>query len=112
RNGGGLLPSALEGAGEVEEELLTLRERANVDLELAQLGMAVEVISHEFGGTVRSLRRNLRRLKAWADINADLEPLYTDLRTSFEHLDGYLNLFTPLQRRLSRTKTRFRGTEI
>jgi signal transduction histidine kinase len=112
RNGGGLTPTSLEGSGELEEELLTLRERANVDLELAQLGMAVEVISHEFGGTVRSLRRNLRRLKAWADVNADLSPLYTDLRTSFEHLDGYLTLFTPLQRRLRRTKTRFRGAEV
>jgi len=112
RNGNGLGPTPGEGAGALEEELLSLRERSNIDLELAQLGMAVEVISHEFGGTVRSMRRNLRRLKAWADVNADLEPVYTDLRTSFEHLDGYLNLFTPLQRRLRRTKSRFRGTEI
>jgi signal transduction histidine kinase len=74
--------------------------------------MAVEVISHEFGGTVKSMRRNLLRLKAWADVNVDLGPLYTDLRTSFEHLDGYLTLFTPLQRRLRRSKTRFRGGEI
>ena len=89
-----------------------MRERSNVDLELAQLGMAVEVISHEFGGTVRAVRANLRRLKAWADVNPDLEPVYTGLRTSFEHLDGYLNLFTPLQRRLRRTRSRFRGAEI
>jgi signal transduction histidine kinase len=112
RNGDGFRAISGEGAGAQEEELLSLRERSNIDLELAQLGMAVEVISHEFGGTVRSMRRNLRRLKAWADVNADLEPVYTDLRTSFEHLDGYLNLFTPLQRRLRRTKTRFRGAEI
>lgn len=112
RNGTGLWSVSGEGAGALEEELLSLRERSNIDLELAQLGMAVEVISHEFGGTVRSMRRNLRRLKAWADVNPDLEPVYTDLRTSFEHLDGYLNLFTPLQRRLRRTKTRFRGAEI
>jgi signal transduction histidine kinase len=112
RRNGGLMPVSVEGTGALEEELLTLRERSNIDLELAQLGMAVEVISHEFGGTVRSMRRNLRRLKAWADVNSDLEPVYTDLRTSFEHLDGYLNLFTPLQRRLRRTKTRFRGAEI
>ena len=112
RNGNGLVSTSLGATSELEEELLALRERSNVDLELAQLGMAVEVISHEFGGTVRSMRRNLRRLKAWADVNEDLLPLYTDLRTSFEHLDGYLNLFTPLQRRLRRTKTRFRGAEV
>lgn len=112
RNGDGFLASALEGTGELEEELLALRERSNVDLDLAQLGMAVEVISHEFDGTVRAMRTNLRRLKAWADVNPDLEPVYTGLRTSFEHLDGYLNLFTPLQRRLRRTRSRFRGAEI
>ena len=112
RNGDGLAATSLGAVSDLEEELLALRERSNVDLELAQLGMAVEVISHEFGGTVRSMRRNLRRLKAWADVNEDLHPLYTDLRTSFEHLDGYLNLFTPLQRRLRRTKTRFRGAEV
>jgi hypothetical protein len=112
RNDGDLTLTDLEGMSALEEELLILRERSDEELELAQLGMAVEVISHEFGGTVRSLRRNLRRLKAWADVNPDLGPLYTDLRTSFEHLDGYLTLFTPLQRRLRRTKTHFRGAEL
>lgn len=38
--------------------------------------------------------------------------LYTKIRTSFDHLDGYLKTFTPLTRRLSRSKTNITGTAI
>ena len=74
--------------------------------------MAVEIINHEFNATVRSLRNNLRRLKAWADVNEDLEGLYRSIRASFDHLDGYLTLFTPLQRRLYRQAVDIRGSDI
>lgn len=94
------------------EELLALRERADSDLELSQLGMAIGVIHHEFSGTVKSIRENIRRLKAWADVNEDLDPLYQNMRTSFEHLDGYLTLFTPLTRRLYRKEIEIKGITI
>ncbi len=105
-----------EGLADVEaleqDELIALRERADSDLELMQLGTAISVINHEFLGSVRSLRSNLRRLKAWSDKNEGLARVYRDLRASFDHLDGYLTLFTPLQRRLHRTKVTILGTEI
>ena len=96
----------------MEEELLAYRERAEADLELIQLGMAIDIINHEFNQTVDSIRRNIRRLKAWADANPDLGRLYRDLRTAFEHLDGYLTLFAPLQRRLYRKAIPITGREI
>ena len=104
--------SMLDQLVAVEQRNLLLEEEANADLQLAQLGMAVEIINHEFNATVRSLRNNLRRLKAWADINKDLEELYRNIRASFDHLDGYLTLFTPLQRRLYRKAVDIRGSEI
>ncbi|MCZ7401984.1 MAG: ATP-binding protein [Candidatus Methanoperedens sp.] len=96
----------------MEDELLTLKERADSDLELSQLGLAVGVIHHEFSGTVKSIRDNIKRLKAWADVNQDLNPLYQNIRANFEHLDGYLTLFTPLNRRLYRKEIEMTGTEI
>ena len=84
----------------IEQRNLRLEEEADADAQLAQLGMAIEIINHEFSGTVRSIRNALRRLKAWADVNEGLGELYNSIRTSFDHLDGYLTLFTPLQRRL------------
>jgi signal transduction histidine kinase len=38
--------------------------------------------------------------------------LYSDIRTNFDHLDGYLTLFTPLTRRLHRTKVHVTGSAI
>lgn len=96
----------------MEDELLTLKERADSDLELSQLGSAIGVIHHEFSGTVKSIRENIRKLKAWADINQDLAPLYQSIRANFEHLDGYLTLFTPLNRRLYRKEIEISGSEI
>ena len=104
--------SAFDQLVAVEQRNILLEEEVEADLQLAQLGMAVEIINHEFNATVRSIRNNLRRLKAWADINQDLEGLYRNIRASFDHLDGYLTLFTPLQRRLYRKAVDIRGSEI
>ena len=96
----------------IEQRNLLLEEEKEFDAQLAQLGMAIEIINHEFSGTIRSVRKGLRQLKAWADVNTGLEELYDSIRTSFDHLDGYLTLFTPLQRRLYRKAVEIRGSEI
>ncbi|RSK23944.1 ATP-binding protein [Hymenobacter metallilatus] len=96
----------------LEQRVLTLEEQDDEQIRLSQLGMAVEIISHEFESTVRGIREGLRLLKAWADLNDDLSGLYRDLRVNFEHLDGYLSLFTPLQRRLYRRSAPISGPDI
>lgn len=108
----GQIITQVDVAGAVEEELLALQERADADLELTQLGMAIEVIDHEFQGTIRSVRNNLQRFRAWADVNEQLADVYHDIRVSFEHLDGYLTMFTPLHRRLHRSEIEIRGRDI
>ncbi len=108
-SGGGGLLDQMEA---VEERALTLEEQADADLQLTQLGMAIEVINHEFSASIRAVRNNLRRLKNWADANPSLEGLYQNIRTSFDHLDGYLGLFTPLHRRLYRKAIVFKGSDI
>jgi signal transduction histidine kinase len=86
------------------EELDELRERVHADVELSQLGLAVGILHHEFSGTVKSIRSSIKDLKAWSDVNNQLEGVYNNIKISFEHLDGYLNLFTPLNRRLNRKR--------
>lgn len=96
----------------LEEENLALVERSEADVELATLGMAVSVIGHEFRNTVASMRDNLNRLKGWADVNRDLLTLWRSIRADFDHLDAYLELFTPLQQRLFRKKVQVSGVSI
>jgi signal transduction histidine kinase len=103
---------ALDQMEAVEQRAIALEEQADVDLQLTQLGMAIEVINHEFDANIRAIRTNIRRLKSWADANPALEELYSGIRNSFEHLDGYLTLFTPLHRRLQRKEIVIRGRDI
>ena len=108
----GHIITQLDIVGDAEEQLLALQERAEADLELTHLGMAIEIIDHEFQSTIRAVRNNLRRLRAWADVNTQLNEVYEGIRDHFDHLDGYLTLFTPLHRRLYRTEVEIKGSEI
>ena len=96
----------------LEEEVAELAARRDADLELAQIGLALNTVNHEFEKTVGSVRDGLRKLKAWADANPQLNELFNELRVNFDHLDEYLTLFTPLDRRLHRTKVAVTGKQI
>ena len=88
----------------MSEELEDLRERLQTDIELSQLGLAVGILHHEFNSTVKSIRSSLKDLKVWSDVDSNLDGVYNNIKVNFDHLDGYLNLFTPLNRRLNRKK--------
>jgi signal transduction histidine kinase len=96
----------------LEEELLGLREQADMDAELVQLGLAAAIVNHEYETAIRTVRSALRRLKPWADANKRMGDLYRELRIGFDHLDGYLRLLTPLQRSLFRAPVAFTGAAI
>ncbi len=104
--------SQLDMTEAMETELQSLREQADTDEELVQLGLAVAVINHEFVAAIKMIRRQLRELRSWARANDDLLPIYREIRANFDHLDAHLNLFTPLQRRLYRKQIDIRGKEI
>ena len=104
--------SADQTISSLETELEVLREDYNQTLELAQLGMAVSIVQHEFESNVRGVRRSLRSMSKWAEKNQALKSLYNDIRDGFDHLDNYLSLFTPLDRRLRRRKTKITGEQI
>ena len=104
--------SSLDTTAALEEALLGLEEEAEGNLELVQLGMALETIDHEFRSSVNGIRRSLRRLRRWGKANEQLDALITEIEGNFAHLDGYLKLFTPLQRRLYRRKIPISGEAI
>lgn len=98
--------AALESASE------SYREQLDTYVELAQVGMALGVVQHEFINTVKGIRNAIRKLKPWAAGTPDLRVLYDNLRVGFDHLDAYLKLFTPLSRRLNREAADVSGEEI
>ncbi|MCG7972471.1 MAG: ATP-binding protein [Candidatus Thiodiazotropha taylori] len=104
--------SIVDMADAAEDEALAMKEELSTYTEFAQTGMAVGIIQHEFSSTVRSVREAIGQLQPWADGTPQLGKIHKSLRNSFEHLDGYLTLFTPLSRRLYRSKKNLGGEEI
>ncbi|MBI5786713.1 MAG: hypothetical protein HZA64_14775 [Rhodocyclales bacterium] len=96
----------------LEHRMLALEEQADEDFEMVQLGLAVAIINHEFAASIRKVRQSIQELGQVSRKASGLRPLYESIRSNFEHLDGHLNLFTPLQRRLNRIAQKVDGKRI
>lgn len=103
---------ANELSTELEAQMLEANDRSIVNGELLQLGQAVQVLSHEFENNINSVRSGLRRMRPWTRSNPTIVPIMHDIEASFAHLDGYLRLFTPMQRRLYREHVYMSGEQI
>jgi len=96
----------------LEERTLALEEQADADFEMVQLGLAVAIINHEFAAAIRNVRRSIQELGHISQRSEAIRPLYHAIHENFQHLDGHLNLFTPLQRRLYRKPLKIEGKSI
>ncbi|MBB5503002.1 ATP-binding protein [Paraburkholderia sp. MM5384-R2] len=96
----------------LEQRMISLEEQAEDDFEMVQLGLAVAIINHEFSASIKRVRRSVQELGQISRKTSGLRPLYESIRSNFEHLDGHLNLFTPLQRRLHRTAQTISGKSV
>lgn len=110
RSSDGEEPSQIMQA--MEERMMALEEQADEDFEMVQLGLAVAIINHEFAASITRVRRSVQELGQISRRSDGLRPLYEAIKSNFEHLDGHLNLFTPLQRRLHRSRIRITGKQI
>lgn len=104
--------SAALAASVMEKRVLDLEEQTDQDFEMVQLGVAIAIINHEFISATHQIRKGLRDLRAIAQQEPAVQPTYEQIRTNFEHLDGYLKLFTPLQRRMYRKKSIVSGQAL
>jgi signal transduction histidine kinase len=96
----------------LEERMMDLEEQVDQDFEMVQLGLAVAIINHEFAAAIKQVRRSIQTLGQIAKRAEGIRPIYESIKSNFEHLDGHLNLFTPLQRRLYRKTLNISGNSI
>lgn len=96
----------------LENKNESYKEQVDRYFEFAQVGMALGVVQHEFSATVKRIKSCITDLKPWAEGTSELNPLYSDIRHNFEHLESYLEFFTPLNRRLHRKAKNINGQEI
>lgn len=96
----------------IESKSESYKEQMDRYFEFAQVGMALGVVQHEFSTTVKRIKSCISDLKPWAEGTIELNPLYSDIRHNFEHLESYLEFFTPLNRRLHRKAKDINGQGI
>lgn len=96
----------------IETKLENMEEQYASSLESMQIGMAIKVINHEFSSNVKAVRDSIKALQNWANANQNLKGLYMNIRDGFDHLDNYLNLFTPLEKRFQKRRTQITGKSI
>jgi signal transduction histidine kinase len=96
----------------LEEEIGELKEKLINDVELTQLGLAINIVHHEFNSTVKSMRHSIKDLKRWADVDEKFTSIYNNIRINFEHLDGYISMLTPFNRRLNKSEELIEAEDI
>lgn len=101
-----------ETTAAIETRAESYRAQLDTYVDLAQIGMALGIVQHEFSSTVKGIRRSIRGLQPWTTNSPELRTVYRDLRSGFDHLDAYLSLFTPMSSRLNREEVELSGEQI
>ncbi len=99
-------------AGYYELEFKKLKAKWQETQELAQLGIAVEIIDHQFNALYSKLAKIIDAMKGFVIDKEDSAATYALLRTTFEHLENNYKLLTPLYRTTNRIRKDISGQDI
>lgn len=106
---------------EVDEDLLVgyyktkyedINKKIDAVNETAQLGMAIEIIDHQFNVLYSQMANAIKMLKDRAYGEKQSREIYDQLKYSFQHLERNHKLLTPLYRTTRRTRREISGNEI
>lgn len=106
---------------DVDEDLLVgyyktqyeeINKRVEAVNETAQLGMAIEIIDHQFSVLYSQMSNAIKMLKESASKENKTKAMYDQLKNSFEHLERNHKLLTPLYRTTRRIRKQIAGAEI
>lgn len=98
--------------GWYKEQYEKINKKVEAMHEIAQLGMAIEIIDHQFNVLYSEMSAAIDFFKTFTQDNPKVEYNYKQLRQSFEHLESNHQLLTPLYRTMRRSKTEIKGSEI
>jgi hypothetical protein len=89
-----------------------MKEEWNKTYELAQLGIAVEIIDHQFNTLYSQLAESIKSLKYYLQPSKDSEKRFKNLDTAFAHLQDNYKLLQPLYRTTGRIRKEITGSEL
>jgi len=98
--------------GWYKEEYKKINEKVEAMHELAQLGMAIEIIDHQFNIFYTEMAVAIEFFKKNTESNPEVKFYYKQLRDAFEHLENNHQLLTPLFRTMRRSKIDIKGSDL
>jgi hypothetical protein len=98
--------------GWYKDQYEKIMEKIDAMHELAQLGMAIEIIDHQFNVLYGEIADSLGYFNKTIKGNNEAEKKYKQLRNAFEHLESNHKMLTPLYRTMRRSKSEITGMKI
>ncbi|MES2516258.1 MAG: ATP-binding protein [Bacteroidota bacterium] len=98
--------------GWYKEQSEKLEERLEDYEELAQLGISIEIIDHQFNVMYSQMKDAVEDIESHSTNYPQLKPSLIQLKGAFQHLEGNYKLLTPLYRTSRRTRSLIKGEEI
>ncbi|KUI97927.1 ATP-binding protein [Vibrio sp. MEBiC08052] len=95
-----------------KEQYEQIEEKVEAMHELSQLGMAIEIIDHQFNVLYAEIGNGLQTLKPLVENNDEYEYGFKQLRSAFEHLETNHQLLAPLYRTTRRSRSEINGKEL
>lgn len=95
-----------------ENQNLNLEEKLSNYEELAQLGMSIEIIDHQFNVMYSQMNDAVHEIEQYSKRNSGIEVAFKQLKGSFQHLEGNYKLLKPLYRTSRRTREVITGGQI
>lgn len=98
--------------GWYQEQNENLEKRLGDYEELAQLGMAIEIIDHQFNVMYSQMNDAVNEINKYSRKNTGIEFSFKQLQSAFQHLEGNYKLLKPLYRTSRRTREVITGYQI
>ncbi|QYH38467.1 hypothetical protein GYM62_06510 [Algoriphagus sp. NBT04N3] len=98
--------------GYYKEKFVEMKEEWNKTYELAQLGIAVEIIDHQFNTLYAQMAEGIKKMAPHLNDGHEPERVYRNLSTAFEHLQDNYKLLQPLYRTTGRIRKEITGLEL
>lgn len=98
--------------GWYKEQHKQISEQVEAMHELAQLGMAIEIIDHQFNVLYAEVAQSLSFFKTLAQKDESAWEPFKQLQNAFQHLETNHKLLTPLYRTTRRSRVEISGSEL
>ncbi len=91
---------------------IALSKKLDLFYELAQVGMSIDVVDHQFNVLYSQISTELQNLKKKAASDQTIEMIYHSLIMSFQHMESNHKMLMPLYRNTRKSKKDIFGEDI